>query len=138
MKKVRTGSVSKFVDKVLRAQIENVSAYIRTEKALNLPVGSSDDLMDAEIHLKNLEQLFLIPEKEWIGRFFDTRGYFNYAKAKSLPQDRKQEKRALLESAAQDVAQSLVKDTTGPDLDIRREHQDAIDQELALILNGEG
>jgi hypothetical protein len=133
LKLANPGDISTFVEKVLRAQIENVSAYIYTEQALNSHSRMAANLVQAEAHLETLSYL-LSPEKEWIGRFFDTRGYFRYAKAKSLSPDRKHEKGALLESAAQDVAHSLIKDeAAGPDLEVRREHQREINQALSEI-----
>jgi hypothetical protein len=132
LRQARIEDISAYVHKVLRAQIENVSAYIHTEQAMNSALRRADNLARAEAHIEVLVQL--LPETEWIGRFFDTRGYFQYAKAQSLAPARRQEKKALLESATQNVAKSLEVDAgAGPDLEVRREHQRDIHQALSEL-----
>jgi hypothetical protein len=132
VKQARIENVSAYVHKVLLAQIENVSAYIYTEQAMNSALRRADNFKQAEAHIDTLGKL--LPEEDWIGRFFDTRGYLRYAKANSLGPASWPEKKALLESAARDVAKSLeIDEAAGPDLEVRREHQCEINQALSEL-----
>ena len=109
----------------LRAQIENVAAYIHTERLLS-GAASQTAIEEAEQHIRRLEEL--LPESKWIGRFFDTRSHVYYAKAQSLAPDQQKEKEGLLEHAARDSAKSLEFEDVGLDPEVRRQHHHAIIQ----------
>jgi len=117
--------------KRLSVQIENVSAYIYTERALASNCGREDDLSRAAGHIHHME--VSCPEAEWLGRFFDTRAYWRYARARVSGVGRKEQKR-LLEAALSDVQRALGKeDVADRGFGIRYEHQAMISDALKLL-----
>jgi tetratricopeptide (TPR) repeat protein len=117
-----------FLDRELRVQIDNVAAFIYTELVVH---GHSDPngLEEARRHLDNMKKLK--PEKDWVARFFDTRGYWHYAKAQSLPSDKRQEKIEHLEEALRDLDQSLKsEEDIGPWPNIRLAHRSLVTNAL--------
>jgi tetratricopeptide (TPR) repeat protein len=118
------------LDKWLRAQIENVSAFIHTERAIRMPNRKAESLRAAHNHIKQLEHV--LPENEWIGRFFDTRGYWCYAKAEA-PETDVQERKRLLEVAARDMKRALGFEEVGSDHGVRREHQAQVMEALKKL-----
>src|SRR5579864_1760278 len=109
----------------LAAQIENVSAFIHTERVL-CGAAPPAAILEAEKHIRRLQEVW--DKSKWIGRFFDTRSHFYYAKAATLDPSRSKEKQSLLALAAEDAATSLKFEEVGADSDVRREHQLAISQ----------
>jgi len=118
------------VNEDMRAQIENVAAFVCTELAVHGRGNSHAYLEQAYEHLQRLEAVR--PVDQWPGRFFDTRGYWLYAKAKCVTDDRMKRKE-LHEEAAADFVKALSpgKSTSGPG--IRQEHKKLNDQAIAEL-----
>jgi tetratricopeptide (TPR) repeat protein len=128
--KVASGAAKPALDKGLRAQIENVTAFVHTERAIKMPDRRTESLREAHNHIKQLEHLLL--ENEWIGRFFDTRGYWRYARAES-PETNPQERKSLLEAADQDMKRALELEEVGSPQGVRREHQALVIEALKRL-----
>lgn len=84
-------------DPFLRAQVLNTLAYLHAER------GRRIDIARAEKYLKGLSEA--ISEKDWVGRFYDTRGfiYLVLAKTKAARADRN----LLLQQAVRDFQMAL-------------------------------
>src|SRR5207245_720362 len=69
------------VDPFFRAQLYNVRAFVCCELALQHEVSADEEarveLERAAASVAEIERL--IPEAEWIGRFYDTRAWFAFA-----------------------------------------------------------
>jgi tetratricopeptide (TPR) repeat protein len=114
-----------FLDRELRVQIDNVAAFIYTELVVHGRFDPNDGLEKARSHLDNMKKLK--PEKDWVARFFDTRGYWHYATAQSLPPDKRPEKIEHLEKALRDLDQSLKsEEDIGPWPNIRLAHRSLV------------
>ena len=122
---IASNGKKEFLNKELRAQIDNVAAFIHTELVANGHSHPNDGLEKARRHIENMKKLKR--EDEWVARFFDTRGYWHYTKAQSLPSDKRQEKIEHLEEALRDLDQSLKsEEDIGPWPNIRIAHRSLV------------
>jgi len=111
------------LSKQARAQVENVAAFICTEKARAEKSTRSSFLEMAKNHVKRLETL--LPEESWIGRFFDTRGYLLFAQAEAVAD--LHERQPLLDAALKDLKRSLEYDEKfAVGSNIRQEHLELV------------
>jgi len=116
----------------LKAQVHNVAAFVNTERVMRVGVDSASSLEEARRHIKGMERL--LAEDEWPGRFFDTRGYWSFAKAEKLQDLKAEERHKLLEDAARDVNRALeVEEHIVGRVGVRREHKVLIDRALAVM-----
>jgi tetratricopeptide (TPR) repeat protein len=113
-----------------RALIANMTVFVRTERALALKGKLQiSDLEKAGLHVDTMFKA--LPQELWMSRFFDTFGYWQYAKAKTLPMSAA-DKKQLLESAASYVNKALAtEEDFASGIRIRQEHKELIERELA-------
>jgi hypothetical protein len=88
---------------VLEIQIENVLAFLLTERALLQPRTIAEDLREAGTLVGKMERM--LPEKRWTSRLYDTRAWWNYACALGIGTSHEKEER--LKSALADIVQAL-------------------------------
>ncbi|MGZ4855693.1 MAG: hypothetical protein ACXVKH_10775, partial [Candidatus Angelobacter sp.] len=88
---------------VLEIQIENVLAFLLTERALLQPRTIAEDLREAGTLVRKMERM--LPEKRWTSRLYDTRAWWNYACALGIGTIHEKEER--LKSALADIVQAL-------------------------------
>jgi hypothetical protein len=114
-----------------RTQIENVAAFVFTEKALVEGAIVGDLLETAKNHIQQMEKS--LPEDEWIGRFFDTRGCWHYACTELLEKN-PTEKLKLLYSAEQDLGRALRRDEDFPaGSNIRQDHLELVRKAISKL-----
>jgi hypothetical protein len=117
-------------DATFDAQLNNVRAFVSCEIALS---ESSSWRTDLEVAFASIAELeLLIPEREWIGRFFDTRAWVAYTRASLDASIAPADRRVLLLRALADVQRALELETT---VDSRKhllqEHRACIELELS-------
>jgi len=118
------------VARELWPQIANVSAFILAERVINGGGDSDTDLISADAHIEHLRKLR--GERGWVGRFFDTVGWVNYAKA--LTAVEVPEKKRLLELARREVEKGLTSEgNVETDVTVRREHLKLINRALSSL-----
>ncbi len=123
--------------KNLCAQTENVSTVICTELAILNGENNHRFFDQAQECMKQMEEALAV--EKWPGRFFDTRGYLSYARAKYLEID-PIKRRRLLESADADFAKAIslekpdTEAETGKEPGIRQKHKDLNDQALLELV----
>ena len=90
--------------KPFRAQVENLWAFLLTERALNGMPGALRDLAEAEVRINRIITTLL--KDKWIGRLHDTYGWFLYAKAR-IKEENLEEQLRLLGKARRRVNRAL-------------------------------
>lgn len=108
-------------DHFLLGQICNTLAYLHAEK------GSNADLRMADDYLKELARV--IPETQWVNRFFDTQGYVRFKK--SLKENDPREKRKLLQDALADFQKAVSRKSAGDwEQEIEEQHLREVQEAL--------
>jgi len=118
------------------AQVENALAYVYCDRALLLRnPRSGEDLDRAEEHLSELKRI--LPEDQWIGRFYDTSAWILYARA-ILCQDKPgQEPKLMLDIARLRINKAIELSTAGDITDtLLQSHKEQIERARESLLRG--